>query len=81
VIVRAIYDIYKTVKIPVIGTGGVTNGQDAIEMMMAGASFIGVGTAVYYRGQKAFGLIANEMEDWLKRNRMDLRDVIGAAHE
>lgn len=81
VIVRAIYDIYKSVEIPIIGTGGVSTGNDAIEMMMAGASFIGVGTAVYYRGQKAFGLIAKEMEEWLGKNPMPLKDVIGAAHE
>jgi len=81
VMIRAIYDIRKSVSIPIIGTGGVTYGSDAIEMMMAGASFVGGGSAVYYRGQKAFGLIAKEMEEWLGKNSMSLKDVTGAAHE
>jgi dihydroorotate dehydrogenase (NAD+) catalytic subunit len=82
VIVRAVYDIYKSVEIPIIGTGGITTGEDAIEMMMAGASWASVGTAAYYRGPAAFGEIAGEMGAWLERNGYaDVRDVIGAAHE
>jgi dihydroorotate dehydrogenase (NAD+) catalytic subunit len=82
VIVRAVYDIYKSVEIPVIGTGGVTSGEDAIEMMMAGASWVSVGTAVYYRGPKAFGGIANEMKAWMEGNgAKGLKDIIGVAHE
>jgi dihydroorotate dehydrogenase (NAD+) catalytic subunit len=82
VMVRAVYDIYKSVEIPIIGTGGITNGEDAIEMMMAGASWASVGTAVYYRGPRVFGEIAKEMKAWLERNGCsDVRDIIGAAHE
>ncbi len=82
VIVRAVYDIYKSVDIPIIGTGGITSGEDAIEMMMAGASWTSVGTAAYYRGPRAFGEIAREMGAWLdKAGYSDVRDVIGAAHE
>jgi dihydroorotate dehydrogenase (NAD+) catalytic subunit len=43
---KAVYDISQNVKIPVIGTGGVTSGEDAIEMIMAGATLVGVGTMV-----------------------------------
>jgi len=82
VIVRAIYDIRKSVKIPILGTGGVTYGEDAIELMMAGASWVGVGSAVYYRGPKAFALIADEMEAWMKKNSYSsLKSIVGAAHE
>ncbi|HID73370.1 TPA: dihydroorotate dehydrogenase, partial [Candidatus Micrarchaeota archaeon] len=66
VAVRCVYDIYKAVKIPIIGTGGVTNGKDAIEMMMAGAQTVGVGTAVYYRGPEGFRQIADEMINWME---------------
>jgi dihydroorotate dehydrogenase (NAD+) catalytic subunit len=48
--VRCIYDIYKSVKIPIIGMGGVCCGRDAIELMMAGASCVGIGSGTYYRG-------------------------------
>ena len=52
--VRCVYEIYETVKIPIIGTGGVTYGKDAIEMTMAGATAVGIGTGVYYRGIDVF---------------------------
>lgn len=82
IMVRAVYDIYKSVEIPIIGTGGITNGEDAIEMMMAGASWASVGSAVYFRGPGAFNEIAKEMRSWLEKNGYkDVRDIIGAAHE
>jgi dihydroorotate dehydrogenase (NAD+) catalytic subunit len=80
--VRCIYDIYQAVDIPIIGTGGANSGEDAIEMLMAGAGFVGVGTAVYYRGPKVFGEMAKEMEAWMKKDGCkSLKDLVGAAHE
>lgn len=80
--VRCVYDIYENVKIPIIGTGGINAGVDAIEMMMAGAKWIGVGSAVYYRGPAVFNAIAGEMEAWMKINGYSNLDrIIGAAHE
>jgi dihydroorotate dehydrogenase (NAD+) catalytic subunit len=82
VIVRCVYDIYKAVTIPVIGTGGITSGADAIEMMMAGASWVGAGTAAYYHGPQVFGRICTEMQGWMKGNNvLKLKDLIGAAHD
>jgi len=52
--VRCVYEIFETVKIPIIGTGGVTYGKDAIEMIMAGATGIGIGSGIYYRGLTIF---------------------------
>jgi len=79
--VRCVYDIYKSVDIPIIGTGGITNGVDAIEMMMAGASYVGVGTAVYFRGPKVFGTISSEMKDWMEKNGYSkIEKIVGAAH-
>ena len=45
VAVRMTYEVYKAVKIPVIGMGGIFSGDDAIEFMLAGASAVMVGTA------------------------------------
>jgi len=56
--VKYVYDIYKAKKCPIIGTGGVTTGRDAIEMMMAGAGLVGVGSAVWLHGPEVFGKIA-----------------------
>lgn len=79
--VRCVYDIYESVKIPIIGTGGVTYGKDAIEMFMAGASAVGVGSATYYRGPKAFAKISKEISDWLKsHNYSSIKEIIGVAH-
>jgi len=82
IIIRAVHDIYRSVEIPIIGTGGVTYGEDAIEMMMAGASWVSVGSAVYYRGPRVFCEIAKEMKAWMEANGVKgVNDVKGAAHE
>ena len=79
--VRCVYDIYKSVKIPIIGLGGVTCGRDAIEMMMAGASAIGVGSAVYFRGVDVFRKITGEMASILEELEVeDMKTIVGAAH-
>jgi len=80
--VRCVFDLYKTLKIPIIGCGGVTNGKDLIEMMMAGATAVQIATAVYYRGVGVFGQICDETQEFLeKHNYKDIADIIGLAHE
>ncbi len=80
--VRCIYDIYKNVRIPILGCGGVNAGIDAVELMMAGARWIGVGTAVYYRGPEVFADIEREMKVWMELNDYSKVDeLVGAAHE
>jgi len=46
--VREVYEIASKHNIPIIGQGGIANATDAIEFMIAGASLIGVGTALFY---------------------------------
>jgi len=76
VALKLIYQTYSAVNIPIIGMGGVKSGEDAIEMMMAGASIIGVGTAVYYRGIGVFDKINNEIIEFMKENNYkSLEDV------
>jgi len=80
--VRIVHDVWRATKLPIIGTGGVNTGRDAIEMMMAGATLVGVGTAVYYRTVAAFGLITKEIEKWLKDQKISkLRGIIGRVHD
>ena len=80
--IRCVYEIYETVKIPIIGTGGVTYGKDAIEMMMAGAAAVGIGTGVFYRGNGVFKKVCNEMEAWMKKNKIkNLDEIKGCAHK
>ncbi|MBU1151410.1 dihydroorotate dehydrogenase [Patescibacteria group bacterium] len=68
VAVRCVYDIYKATGLPIIGTGGILTGEDAIEMMMAGARLVGMGTMVYYREVEGFGKVVSEMEEWCRKN-------------
>jgi len=78
---KCVYDIYKAVKIPIIGTGGVTTGEDALAMIMAGATLVGVGSAVYFRGEDCFKKITSEMEDIMREeNIKSLEEVRGAVH-
>ena len=79
--VRCVYDISKNVKIPVIGVGGITTGEDALEYIMAGASAVQIGTGVYYRGVDIFKKVYNEMESWMKNHSYNnLSELIGVAH-
>lgn len=78
--VKLVYDIAKATKLPIVGTGGVMTGEDALEMMMAGATLVGVGTAVYYRGPTVFKKITDEMTAWCRAHRMKrVREVIGTV--
>jgi dihydroorotate dehydrogenase (NAD+) catalytic subunit len=62
---RCVFDIARTVELPILGVGGVSRGVDAIEMFMVGASAVQVCTAAILRGPSVFGKIAGEMDRWL----------------
>jgi dihydroorotate dehydrogenase (NAD+) catalytic subunit len=80
--VRCVYEIACHVTIPIIGTGGITRARDAVEMILAGATAIGIGSAVATEGIEVFTLISNGLERYLKEHRVEsLRDIRGAAHD
>lgn len=62
---RCVAEIRKAVKLPIIGLGGISTGQDAAEMIMAGATAVGVGAAVMQQGPQVFALIAQELDDFM----------------
>ncbi len=75
---RCIFDIARAVNIPVIGSGGVSKGEDAIEMFMAGASVVQVCTEALKRGPKIYGRIAAEINAWLdKHGYNSVQEVVG----
>ncbi len=79
--IRCVYDIYESVRIPIIGVGGITTGKDAIEMMMAGATAVGIGTGIYYRGIDIFKKVCDEMKEFLESHGYSsLDEIIGIAH-
>ena len=65
---RCIYDVARSVPLPIFGVGGVSRGIDAIEMMMVGASAVQVCTAAILRGPTIFGKIASQMDAWLEEH-------------
>lgn len=78
--VRCVRDIARAVDLPVIGVGGVARGTDAVEMLMAGASAVGVCTAAILRGPSIFGRIAAELGEWLdSHGHASPRDIVGLA--
>jgi dihydroorotate dehydrogenase (NAD+) catalytic subunit len=80
--VRCVFEIYESVNIPIIGTGGITYGKDAIEMIMAGATAVGIGSGIFYRGNDIFRKVCDEMKEWMKKNKVkNLNEIRGCAHE
>jgi dihydroorotate dehydrogenase (NAD+) catalytic subunit len=79
--IRCVFEIYEAVKIPILGMGGISNWQDAVEMMMAGASLVGVGSAVYLRGWGIYGEILIGLKDFLRSQKIpNIKNLIGIAH-
>ncbi len=79
--VRCVWDIYKAVKVPIIATGGVINGRDAIEMMMAGGSLLGIGSAIVYHDMKAFNMINDKIRVFMDAEGFnDVSELVGLAH-
>lgn len=80
--IRAVFDIYEHINIPIIGCGGITTGRDAIEYLMAGATALQIGSAIYYRGINAFNKILTEITQWMNQNQYhQIKELIGVAHQ
>lgn len=76
--VRMVYDVSRAVKIPVIGMGGISNGADAVEFLLAGASAVAVGTANFvdpFAPLKVVEFIA----DYMKRHNFTKVSDIAAS--
>jgi len=82
VAVRCVYELYEEVNIPIIGTGGIQTGKDLAEMLMAGATTCGIGTAIMNRGIEVFSEICTELEEFMDEyGYSKVRDLVGLAHE
>ncbi len=69
--VRCVYDICKALKgtkAQVIGTGGVTEARDAIEMILVGATCVGIGSAVYHHGYDVFADVSAGIEAYMQKH-------------
>lgn len=79
VAVRMVYEVYKTVKIPVIGMGGIMNADDAIEFMIAGASAVAVGTANFVNPGVTTGIIDGIIDFMEKEGIEDIGSLTGTV--
>ena len=79
--VRCVYEITQKVSIPVIGVGGITTVQDAIEYFMAGATAVQVGSALYSQGLEVFSQLTEALQSWMKDHGvLNIAEIIGVAH-
>ena len=78
VAVRCVYELANRLEIPVIGVGGVSSWEDAVEMIMAGASAVQVGTALL-RGYGIFEEITTGLSRYLERKSMTLEELCGLS--
>ncbi len=77
--VKCVYDLYSTLRIPVVGVGGITQYEDALEFIMAGATAVQIGTAVINE-LTIFERVSRGISEHLERNSTTFEDIIGLAH-
>jgi len=77
---RMVYQTYEKVKIPIIGMGGVSTAENVIEMMLAGATAVGVGAANLVDPFASKNIIDDLPKSMLKYGINDLSSIIGGAH-
>ncbi len=80
VAVRMVYQVYEAVKIPIIGMGGISKAEDVIEMMLAGATAVQVGTANLIEPLACKNIIDNLESTLDKYGIKNIKDIIGASH-
>lgn len=81
VAVRMVYQTAQAVGIPIIGMGGILTAEDAIEMILAGATAVSVGTA-NFANPKATVEIIEGIRDYMEEYQVkDIRELIGAVHD
>lgn len=79
VAVRMVYQVANAVNLPIIGMGGICNGEDAIEMIMAGATAVSVGTANFMNPTATIDTVAG-IEAYMKQHGVeDINSLVGLA--
>lgn len=79
VAVRMVYQCSKAVKIPIIGMGGIMNGEDAIEFIMAGASAVAVGAANFINPYATIDVVEGIERFMISHNIADINDIGGCV--
>jgi dihydroorotate dehydrogenase (NAD+) catalytic subunit len=77
---RMVWQVYEAVNIPIIGLGGVSSARDVIEMMLAGATAVGVGAANLKNPFICKQMVETLPDIMLQYGIEDLKTIIGGAH-
>ncbi len=79
--VRMVYQCAQAVKVPIIGMGGIMNSEDAIEMILAGATAVSVGTANFTNPRATVEIIDGIAAYMEKYQVSDIKELVGAVRE
>ncbi|MDF2679028.1 MAG: dihydroorotate dehydrogenase [Brevibacillus sp.] len=77
IIVRMIYQVHQACSLPIIGCGGVMNGEDAIEMILAGASAVQVGTASFVQPTAMLDILEEIKQYMVQYSITDIKSLVG----
>lgn len=78
---RNVYTVYDNVDIPIIGVGGISNFEDVVEFLFAGARAVQIGTSIMDEGVEVFGKINKDLEEFMnKKGYESIDEMIGFAH-
>lgn len=80
--VRVVYELYENVSIPIIGVGGVEDWYDALELILAGAKAVEIGTAIYRKGIEVFREVCRGILEYIESEGFNtVSDLVGLAHK
>ena len=79
--VRMVWDVFENFDVPIMGVGGIESVDDALEYIMAGASAVQIGTAIYSQGRGIFRKLENDLIAFMDHEGItSLDSLIGVAH-
>jgi len=80
--IRAVYELFDSVKIPIIGVGGVFDWSHAVEYFLAGATCVQIGSAMATGFLDTFGKVNSGISAYMNKNHLaSMKEMIGAAHD
>lgn len=80
VAVRMVYQVYEKIKLPIIGMGGISNWEDAVEFMLAGASAVSIGTANFVNPMAPIDILKGMEEYCSRKGFASVQSIVGLAH-
>ncbi|MHD0318510.1 dihydroorotate dehydrogenase [Fusobacterium sp. THCT1E2] len=80
VALRMVYQVYKAVNIPIVGMGGISSTEDALEFIMAGASMVSLGTGIFFNPILPVE-VAEGLQKYCEENNIEnINELVGIAH-